>query len=120
MMQTENMKPYLSSMNQRTPLQNRAMHKYFTMLAEELNAAGLDMKTVLKPTVDIPWTPESIKNHLWRPVQDAMFDKESTTELTTKDLTQVYETLTRHLGEKFGTFCRWPSIEPDLLSNQEE
>jgi len=93
------------------------MHKYFTMLADELNEAGLDMKTVLKPEVDIPWTPESVKNHLWRPVQDAMFDKESTTELTTKDLTQVYETLTRHLGEKFGTFVRFPSIEPDLLEN---
>jgi len=72
---------------------------------------------VLKPEVDIPWTPESVKNHLWRPVQDAMFDKNSTTELTTKDLTQVYEVLTRHLGQQFGTFVSFPSIEPPLLTD---
>jgi hypothetical protein len=34
---------------QRTIQQNKALHKYYRELAEALNAAGLDMKTVLKP-----------------------------------------------------------------------
>lgn len=94
---------------QRTGLQNRALHKYFSLLAEALNDAGLDMKTVLKPEIDIPWTMESVKNHLWRPIQVIMQDKESTTELTTADPQDIYLVLSRHISEKFGVDVGWPS-----------
>lgn len=45
----------------RTPKQNGSMHKYFTMLAESLNNAGLDVLTVLNSEVEIEWTSELIK-----------------------------------------------------------
>ena len=48
----------------RTLTQNKAIHKYFELLSEGLNDAGLDMKKVLKPSVDIDWTPDMIKTHL--------------------------------------------------------
>lgn len=92
----------------RTIQQNKAMHKYFTMLAEKLNDAGLDMKKVLKPHVDIPWTPASIKSHIWKPVQDAMLDKESTTELDTAQVDAVYKVISRHISEKFGINVEFP------------
>lgn len=96
--------------NQRTIQQNKALHKFFSMLATELNDAGLDMKKVLKPEVEIPWTPATIKEHLWKPVQNAMLLKRSTTEMTTKDVTDVYEVLIRHLG-KLGIYVEFPSNE---------
>jgi hypothetical protein len=100
---------------QRTIQQNKAMHKYFTLLAEELNNAGLDMKKVLKPAVDIDWTPDAIKTYLWKPVQKVMYQTTSTTELDTKQVSQIYETLNRHLAEKFGLSVRFPSNEEMMI-----
>ncbi len=100
---------------QRTLTQNRAFHLYFTQLAEELNDAGLDMRKVLKPEVEIPWTPENIKNHLWRPIQHAYLNKKSTTELTSQEIDKVYDVFNRHVA-KFGIHIPFPSIE--TLENQ--
>lgn len=96
---------------QRTSPQNRSLHLYFDMLAEKLNESGLDMRKTLKPGIEIPWTRESVKNHLWRPIQEAMTGKHSTTELDTVDPSAIYEVLNRHLSEKFGVSVEWPSDE---------
>ena len=40
------------------------------MIANALNDAGLDMKKVLKPEIDIPWNTATVKEYLWRPVQN--------------------------------------------------
>lgn len=95
----------------RTLTQNRALHKLFTLLAEELNTKGLDARVVLKPTYQIWWTPEMIKRDLWKPLQDVMYAKKSTTELTTKEVSKVYEQLGKILGEKFGAEVDFPSYE---------
>lgn len=96
---------------QRTTQQNKALHKYCELLAEALNLAGLDMKKTLKPEIDIPWTKENVKDHLWRPIQIAMTQKETTTEPSTKDYQDIYAVLDRHLAEKFGVSVPWPSEE---------
>ena len=96
---------------QRTSLQNRSLHLFFTLLATELNDAGYDMKKVLKPSIDISWTKENVKEYIWKPVQEAMNLKKSTTELTTKELQEVWEVINRHLGEKFGVHVSFPSVE---------
>jgi len=93
---------------QRTPRQNNAIHKFCAMLAEELVAKGIDMKALLKPGIEIPATPELVKNHIWKPVQDIMLDKESTTELTTKEVDMVYQVVSRHLAEKHGISVPFP------------
>lgn len=98
-------------MDKRTLQQNKALHKFFTNLSQELTEAGLDMVHTLKPGTDIPWTPEMVKNYLWRPIQEVMTDKESTTELTTKEVNEIYEVLIRHLGEKFNITTEFPSEE---------
>jgi len=100
-------------MDKRTLTQNRAMHKFFEMLSQDLNLAGLDMKRTLKPSVEIPWTAITVKEYLWKPIQDAMLEKESTTELSTKEVNAVYETLIRHLGEKFGITTEFPKDEKE-------
>ncbi len=98
---------------QRTSRQNRAMHKFFEHLAIALNDAGLDMLKTLKPGIEIPWSAATAKELLWRPIQEAMTTKKSTTELTTKECTQVYETINRHLGDRFGLSVEWPSTESE-------
>ena len=104
-----NIKP--STEKPRSPLQNNALHKYCGMVADELNDKGLDMRKVLKPEVDIPWTTVSAKEHLWRPIQKIMTGEESTTKPSTAAYPQIYETINRHLGEKWGVYVPWPSKE---------
>ena len=53
----------------RTLKQNNALHKFYSLLSDELNTAGLDMVAVLKEGADIPWTPDNVKERLWKPVQ---------------------------------------------------
>ena len=98
-------------MTTRTPLQNASLHKYFDLLAEALNDAGQDMRRTLKESVDIPWSKDSVKDHLWRPIQEAMTSKESTTELETHEVSEVYQVLNRHTGEKLGVTVPFPTEE---------
>jgi hypothetical protein len=91
--------------------QNRALHVLFGLMAEALNGAGWDMKKTLKPEIDIPWSAETIKEFIWKPIQEAQLGKRSTTELTTKQVNEIYETIMRHFGEKFGITVDFPSIE---------
>lgn len=101
-------------MEKRTDKQNRSLHLLFKLLAEELNQSGLDMRKTLKPGVEIPWSGDSVKEFLWRPIQEAQLNKKSTTELTTKEIDAVFDTITRHIGEKFGIYVPFPSIDEVL------
>jgi hypothetical protein len=96
---------------QRTPRQNKALHLYFTHLAAALTASGLDMRRTLKPEIDIPWSTETVKEYLFRPIMQAQLGKKSTTELSTKEIDDVFDTLNKHLGEKFGLHVEFPSLE---------
>jgi hypothetical protein len=103
---------------QRTIQQNRALHLYFQLIADRLNDAGLDMRVVLKPEVEIPWSKESVKEYLWRPIQKISLRKKSTKELSTSDIDKVYMTLNRFLAEKHGVSEPWPSFD-DLLERMD-
>lgn len=93
----------------RTIPQNNALHLYFQMVADALNDAGYDVRHVVKPDIDIPWTKELVKNHLWRPVQKLAFEKESTTELLKqKEIDKIWEILNRYLS-KYGVHIQFPS-----------
>jgi hypothetical protein len=100
-------------MSQRTQQQNRSMHLAFRLLADSLNQAGLDQRKVLKPSVAIPWTGASVKQMLFKPIMDAMTTKKSTTELEKNgEIDYVWDTLMRHLGEKFGIeYIPLPSLQ---------
>lgn len=94
---------------QRSELQNNALHKYCEMVAEALNDAGLDMRQVIREDVDIPWSKNTVKEHLWRPIQLVMTKHKSTTKPKRGEYTEIYETLSRHLASKFGIDVPWPS-----------
>lgn len=95
----------------RTLTQNAAIHKYFSMLAESLNNAGLDVHKTMRHDVAIPWTDTLIKELMWRKVQKAMFDVDSTTKLDTAQVSEVYEVINRHIASTFGVSVIFPSKE---------
>jgi len=80
--------------------QNNSLWLYFTLLAEALNGIGFDMRTLIKKEVEIEWTKDSVCQYLWRPLQKTMFQKKSTTQITTKDINDIYDNLNRIIIER--------------------
>ena len=100
----------------RTEQQNKALHKGFDLLAEALNDAGYEMKAVLAvKSVDVPWSGDTVKEVLYRPIMLAMLEKGSTTEMTSTEVSQVWDVLNRHLGEHFGVTVGFPSEHGDMV-----
>lgn len=97
--------------SKRTSTQNKAIHLLFTHLSDDLNTKGLDMRVVLKPEIQILWTPESVKREIWKPIMKAMYGIESTTEMNTDQVSKIYEQIAKLLGEKFGVELEFPSKE---------
>lgn len=94
---------------QRTPQQNKALWKYLTLVAEELNASGQDLKKILKPTIDISWNKDLCHDYLWVPVQKALFKTESTADLKkTEQIDAIFDHLNRFLATK-GIHIPFPS-----------
>ena len=94
----------------RTTLQNKAIHLYCSLLSDAFNDAGLDMLTVLKVKSSTSWTMLSVKDVIWRSIQEAMFpDKTSTTQLETGEVSQVYNQIARHLSENFNITQSFPN-----------
>ena len=98
----------------RTIRQNSALHKYYSLLASALNEAGLDMRKVLKPEIELTWSLVSVKEYLWRPVQEIVLDKKSTTKLEREDLDKVYRLIDRKMLEK-GVDVPFPSVNTQGL-----
>jgi len=97
-------------MTQRTGQQNKALHKYCQMVADEMNAAGYDAKQVI--SLPISLTPEIVKDCIFKAIMTALYpDKTSTTQLSTTEIQDVYENMNRATGQKFGVSMDWPSDE---------
>lgn len=97
---------------ERTPQQNNALHKYFELVAEELNNAGFDIQKTITHQMDIPWSKESVKELIWRQAQKTLKQKVSTTELSTKDIDEVYDVVNRYLAQ-FGIHIPFPSFHDE-------
>lgn len=90
----------------RTLQQNRAMRKYFMLMAEALNTAGLDFEQVLR--VPVSWSPTLFKELCWDRVMESMTEKTSTAQLTTEEVSKVYDVLNRFFSGKFGLYVPFP------------
>jgi hypothetical protein len=95
----------------RSDQQNRALHLWFTLLAEELNIGGYDMKAVLRSSVEIPWTSHSIKEFLFKPTLKVMYGKETTKEITTEEINKCYDLINKTVGERCGVHVPFPCID---------
>ena len=94
----------------RTSQQNKALHKYCSLLSEALNDAGLDIRKTMRADVDIPWTETAVKELIWRPVQKAVTDKTSSAQLDRSEVSKVFDVINRHISQK-GVSVPFPSVE---------
>ena len=86
---------------QRTSQQNRALWKFFELLAKELNEGGLEPRVVLKPEYNLQWTKDMIHDNIWLPIQKALYGTNSTTFLKKQEqVDKIHEIIMREMGEK--------------------
>ena len=95
----------------RTLLQNRAIHKYLEMVAHELQNQGVTMQEVVKKVdwIEITPTKDSIKSVIWKPIQETILGKRSTTELTTAEVDKVYDIMSMFLAKQFEISLPFPN-----------
>jgi len=98
---------------QRSTAQNKSLYKWFEEVSAECEAQGVDRKTMVEDLSDasIPITGKFIKEVIWFHYMVAMYGKESTAQLTTKEMTEVEKVVTLHLQENYGLQTKWPSQE---------
>lgn len=98
--------------DQRTLPQNNAMHKYFRMVADALNACGAEMHIEITfpwgKTLRVPWTADLFKERVWLPIMRAQTEKTSTAKLTTVEVDQIYQIVSRYLAEETGVITPFP------------
>ena len=95
----------------RTLTQNRAIHLYFKWLADALNDAGYDIAATLQEDFEIPWNEHTVKELIWRQVQDVISGKGSTTKLDTAEVGKIYEIINRHLSNTKGVSVPFPHYD---------
>lgn len=95
----------------RTTQQNKALHKFFELQAQQLNDAGYTVKLVLERTPELDWTPQLLKELLWRRIQKKKFGKQSTADIDSGELQMVYDELNRFLSTEFFIHTPFPSLE---------
>ena len=100
---------------QRTSQQNKSLHLFCKLLAEELNDHGITQPLFLKD-FSIDNTPESVKG-VFRDIGWQKFMANSTAKLTTKEITEIYDEINRQVS-KFGIYIAWPS-EEEISKNKE-
>ena len=105
----------------RSNSQNRALHLYFTIISKELTNLGLtfNYSGVKGLNLEIPYTPEIVKNFIWRPIQISLFDIKSTTKLTTKQINDIIDVITLFFDQK-SVKLEFPSIESLMFKNIKE
>ena len=79
-------------------------------MSQALNEAGYGVKRFYEEVkkVEIDWSDGSVKENIWRPIQEAMTEKYSTTELEKNEIDLVYEQVNRVLSE-IGIHVPFPS-----------
>ena len=106
-------------MTTRTPLQRDAIEVACRLLAEEFDARGLDKLAVLsEKAIPVPWGQDSVKEDLFKSVMKAIcYDdngdpKTSTTQLNTKEVSEVWDRLMDWTDMKWSIRIPFPSNNP--------
>ena len=109
---------YANNMALRTNTQNNALHLYLSQVAEALDREGHTMQDVVKAIrrAEIRPTPAALKEVVWKPLQEILYAKKSTTELTKQEIDPVYEAMNKWLGQEFHLHIPFPS-DPDRITD---
>ena len=91
-----------------TPQQLKALNVYCKLLADAYRDAGLDVRTVLRNDIEIPWNQGMVKELIWRPVKKVVTGEQSTKDIYSDDVTMIYDIVNRHSSTK-GVSILFPS-----------
>tara|TARA_R110000751_G_scaffold292982_1_gene400421 strand:+ start:32 stop:442 length:411 start_codon:yes stop_codon:yes gene_type:complete len=96
----------------RSQKQNKSLHVLFTIISYQLNNLGqtFSYEGLNGNSFEIRYTPNVVKNFIWRPIQIAMFDIESTTKINTNQINEIVDVLVKWFGE-VGVEIEFPSVE---------
>lgn len=100
-----------------TQSQRNALHLWFRLFAAALNEAGIDQRVFFesfKEGISVPNTEHNIKA-AFKTVADAMYGKDHTEELDTKQVTELWEVFSREMSQRLGVFVPFPSDEPPMI-----
>jgi len=102
-----------------TRQQQKSLHLYFDLLAKEFQKEGITMTTILqKFIVDTPATKTTIKELMWKPLQMAILDKGSTTQLSkNEEIDLIYDSMNKFTSETFGISVPFPNVEDLIINN---
>lgn len=90
----------------RTLTQNAALHLWFRQLADELVERKVDVRAFYKKP--IYFNEKLVKMLIWQDVMKIMTGKTHTSDLTTSEVSEVWEVLNKHLGETQGIHIPFP------------
>ena len=121
--------PYLeikSETNTRTSQQNRALHKLFSIISDILNDLGMtfNYSGVSGREFEIPYNLLIVKDYFWRPIQIALTGKESTTEIDSKEINEVFAVIYKFFSDRghqlYFPSANWQSFEEWYKNNRYE
>ena len=103
--------------NTRSTKQNSALHLLFTIISSQLNEMGLEFRYLglSGQILEMRYTPELVKNHIWRPIQVTLFDIKSTKKINTIQINEIVDVLTKFFGER-SIVIEFPNVN-QLINN---
>ena len=102
----------------RTLKQNRALHKYFTMLSTHLNDLNIEFTYdgLNNHQLTMPYTPELVKDFFWRPIQLTLYGVKSTAKINTEQMNGIIDVISNFFAKK-GVYVEFPTN--DLMISAE-
>lgn len=86
------------------------MWLWFKLVAGFLNSQGDSFEYTIITPKKIPFTDELIHEHVWKPILQAWCEKNSTTDMDTAEVSEIYTIICAHFAtEKGYTIPAWPS-----------
>ena len=105
----------INNVDLRTLSQNSSLWLFANMVAVQLNNAGFTFDKLLKDgkyTAEVDWNKDLVIDQLWKPIQKAITNKKSTTQLEKSEIDKVYEALNKYLTVRVGIeHIPFPSVE---------
>lgn len=98
----------------RTDRQNNALHLFCEWIARALNQKSLYFKHPFKD-FNLKWNKTMVKEIIWKPIQETMFNKKSTTKLSTKEVSQIAEEIMNNFSAEYAIILNFP----DQFSKEE-
>lgn len=96
----------------RSSLQNSSLHLFFVFIANELNNLGMTFSYdgLKLKGLESRYTTLIVKEFIWRPIQIAMFDIQSTKKINTQQINEIIDVIIKYFGDR-GINIEFPSIE---------